>query len=71
MTYTELTTLARLFENPDGAGIFADAVKEQFAKWESLPKSGTNMQPEEREQFEVLQDLYRVERKVIKAKRRK
>lgn len=71
LTYTELATLARLFENPDGAGRFADAVREQFQKWGSLPQPGTSMRPDEREQFEALQDLYRVERKVIKPKRRK
>ncbi len=71
MSYDELKTLAVFFEQPKGAEIFADAIKEWFKKCQELPQPGEQMPEDQREQWEALQAEYRETGRVPKGRRKK
>ena len=72
---SELKALTALFQQPNGAEIFADAfadaVKEYLKKWQELPQPGEQMPDEQREQWEALQAKYRETGRAPKGRRKK
>ncbi len=71
LSYEQLKTLAVLFQQPNGAEIFADAIKEWFKKCQELPQPGTQMPEDQREQWEALQAEYRETGRAPKGRRKK